>query len=66
MTKVIVIGILSVLVIVSIVLLPQYFEARTFNKFQPDGQPKASIWDAMWADLRVMNNQPTDKHSERR
>lgn len=29
------------------------FEARTFNKFRPEGTPKATYWDAVWADLRV-------------
>ena len=29
-----------------------YFEAKAFNKFT-DG-PKATYWDAMWTELRVM------------
>lgn len=29
-----------------------YFEARAFNKFT-DG-PKATYWDALWTELRVM------------
>ena len=29
------------------------FEARTFNKFRPEGAPKATYWDALWTNLRV-------------
>ena len=32
-------------------VVPSYFEARTFNKFS---KTKATVWDAMWADLRVV------------
>lgn len=34
-------------------VLQPAFEARTFNKFRPEGSPKATYWDALWADLRV-------------
>lgn len=30
-----------------------YFEAKTFNKFTSG--PKATYWDAMWTELRVMS-----------
>lgn len=29
------------------------FEASTFNKFKDPEIPKATVWDAMFADLRV-------------
>lgn len=28
-------------------------EAQTFNKFKSPSQPEATVWDAMFADLRV-------------
>ena len=34
-------------------VLQPAFEAATFNKFRPEGAPKATYWDALWADLRV-------------
>ncbi len=48
----IVILIVSLLVgAISIILLQPYFEARAFNKFSVG--PKATYWDAVFADLRV-------------
>lgn len=39
------------LLIVFILLIPAYMEARTFNKFSTD--KKASVIDAIFAELRV-------------
>jgi len=42
---------LFVLVLLSTVFLPSYFEMRTFNKFSDQ---KATYIDAMFSELRVM------------
>ena len=42
----------GLLIILAVVLQPA-FEARTFNKFRPNGAPKATYWDAVWAKLIV-------------
>lgn len=42
-----------IMVIPTVLLLQPAFEARTFNKFRQEGAPKATYWDALWADLRV-------------
>ena len=36
-----------IFLIVFIAIVHPAFEARTFNKFRPDGAPKATYWDAM-------------------
>ena len=42
---------LLVIVVPAIVLAGPYFEARAYNKFTEG--PKATYWDALWADLKV-------------
>ena len=42
----------GLLLALAVGILQPYFEARAFNKFT-DG-PKATYWDAMWTELRVM------------
>lgn len=42
--------ILALLILLGIVMQP-YFEARSFNKFS---KIKATYWDAVWTQLRVM------------
>lgn len=48
------IGIAIVLVVGAFIWasIPPWFEARAFNKFT-DG-PKATYWDAVWLDLRII------------
>lgn len=38
-----------------------YMEARSFNKFQPEGAPKATMWDAMFIELRVDPSSKVEK-----
>jgi hypothetical protein len=35
-----------------LLLMQPYLEARAFNKFTSG--PKATYWDALWSELRVM------------
>ena len=39
------------LVAIGILVVRAHFEAATFNKFS---LTKATFWDALWADLRVL------------
>ena len=51
----ILVGLVAIAVVLVILVLPlqPYFEMKSFNKFRPEGTPKATYWDALWADLRV-------------
>jgi hypothetical protein len=40
-----------VVVVIAAFLLSPYFEAKAFNKFS---KTKATYWDALWTELRVM------------
>ena len=49
--------VLAAVIVVALVLfgvVQPYFEARTFNKFTSG--PKATYWDALWAELRVTHD----------
>lgn len=44
---------IAIVVIVIVILFQPYAEMKAFNKFS---MTKATYWDALWSDLRIIPN----------
>jgi len=47
---------IAIVILLVMIFVQPYFEAKSFNKFRDPDTPPATYWDAMFSELRVTDD----------
>lgn len=48
-----ILSVILTIIVLAVLAIQPYYEAKTFNKYRKQGEPEATYWDAMFSNLRV-------------